>query len=426
MTRSTLGLISLLAIWLSLIFIPHFQQPGSLIFLFLGLFIMLSAYAATFHAFDFKVRQISWPAYSFLVVAIFAVIFLTLLGMNFPYLGFSRLGSYTMFLDSEVTLFGDLKHLTSAANCKGEIRVGQILCDPWNRPLNQNPDVIRFFRFASITNGLLLGLFSLCAWAITLYFLLRKFASKSLIVWSMCLTPPMVLAIDRGNEIITLSLICFSILLFYRFQSQNIFLIPLLFASVFKLWPFILLIWLILFLSRVKKHQKIFFLSLVFLYLALHLSDFRLLSKYTQQGSISGGSFGLSLIFHNGFYSVTLIIFIVVLSLLLLLGTPRDLLSFTYPNQEESWILGLMITYISLFLTGPHFNYRLIILVPLSVILVKIDGSKPLLVFIFVSLLTSRLSIVVVTTATLSILFMVLILDRFVNFFLQRLRIESK
>jgi len=414
MNKKTLALTSLPVVWFSLIFLPHYQQPGSLLCLLIGIVLVAGAYVASSAIFDINVPRISWRVYSFLALAVLLSIFLTLLGMNAPYLGFSRFGSYTMFLDTKITIFGDLLHLTSAANCKGDVRVGQILCDPWGRPLNQNSDVVRFFRFASITHVLPLGIISLCTWAVILYLLLRDMAPKSLIVWFMCLTPPMVLAIDRGNEIITISLIGFSIILFYRFRSRNFFVIPLIGASIFKLWPFILLVCLILFLGRVKIKQKLLILLGVSTYLLSHFSEFRLLAKYTQQGSNSGGSFGLYLILENGFYSLFVILLIIVTVFFLLVTIPRNLLSLASTDQEESWVLSFMITFIALFLTGPHFTYRLIILIPLSMFLMTIDGSKSLVVFIFITLLTSRLSVVVVLTAALSIVFMLLILERFV------------
>jgi hypothetical protein len=176
------------------------------------------------------------------------VIILALKDYTHPYKLFSRLGSYTMFQGKELQLFGDLIHLTSAADCEITPKIGVVLCDPWERVFNQNVDLVSFLKFMHLydVNVLALGSLAFTFWII--YKLYSIFDVQSIFLWLLLASPPFVLAIDRGNEIITVALISLAIILFKQKSSLILTSIPLFFAGIFKFWPFLILLFLTFFI----------------------------------------------------------------------------------------------------------------------------------------------------------------------------------
>jgi len=403
--------ICLFPIWAILLILPHFQKSPTMLLLCSGLFLFAALNFLFSKSFLLSTYLINRGIYIFVVFLIIISVFLTTTGLNAPYLLFTRLGSYSMFLNGKLIPFGDLIHLTSALQCGRSVEVGSILCDPWDRAFNQNSDVIYILEFLSVENFFILGVASILLISITLFLLLRRLAPSSPLVWLMCLTPPMALAIDRGNETITIGLIALSIYIWSRNPSHHFFLVPLFLAGVFKVWP-LFLFGSIIILNNRKNYVKIlppFFLLAA--YVGYRASDFQQISSFTQKGSKLGGSFGWELLIDHDAYSLLALLASAICALWFFSKTSLLTLSVSSQIRNNPWIPGIMLTYILIFFSGSHFTYRLIILIPLAILLNGIEGSRPLQVFIFTLLLTSRLSIVVVTTSALCLIFLVLILN---------------
>jgi len=423
--RNVIHRFHLAALWIVLLIAPHFQAQPSIPILAFGLCLFGLVYLASTNVFVPGLKMIMWRGYAFFVSLILILIGLAVGGIPVPYLLFSRLGSYSMFDDGKLVIFGDMIHLTSAASCEETIAIGQILCDPWARTFNQNPDVASFLKLISLNNHIFLGVFSFVLLSFTMFLLLRKFTEESPLVWVMCLTPPMVLAIDRGNETLTLSLICLSIYFWNARPNSSLFLFPLILAGVFKVWPFavfflMLLIWI------PKKLPRIIYFSLpVGSYVIFNITDFQKISAYTQQGSLLGGSFGLSLLHFPGIYGITVLLACISLATLMLRLIPWNILAQEGLRENKEWILALMSTFVLLNLTGVHFSYRLIILIPLAALFQGSSDARSLQVFIFTLLLTSRMSVLIVSTLSLVIIFLFLILVDFKRYFQQDLTLSK-
>lgn len=407
--------ILFILLWTILLVIPHFQRSPSIPWLCFTLMLFAVFNYLTTRLFLFSSYRLNYRLFIVFASLIFTSLLLTAFGVNFPYLLFSRLGSYTMFLNGKLVVFGDLIHLTSALGCGGTVQVGLIACDPWNRAFNQNPDVILILRFLPLHSHFVLGIFSLLFFFVTLFILLRKYAPSSPIVWLMCLTPPVALAIDRGNEILTIGLISLSIYIWLRNNSSYLFYIPLFLAGVFKLWPFVLLVLMTIFNYRKGYFRILPPIGIVGVYLIFRFSDFRQISYFTQTGSKLGGSFGLMMLKSLDFYSLIAIVLGFLWALLLIRRTSILNLSESPHFKDNPWVPSLMLTYIFVFFSGSHFTYRLIILIPLAILVNEFDGSRPLQVFIFTLLLTSRLSVVIISTSVLCFVFSAMVFSAFRN-----------
>jgi len=403
--------ILLFILWAILLVVPHFQKSPSIPWLCITflLFAVLNFIAS--RSLLLSSYRINYKIFTVFASLILTSLLLTAYGVNLPYLLFSRLGSYSMFLHGRLVVFGDLIHLTSALGCGGTVQVGVIACDPWNRAFNQNSDVIFILRFLPFHSHFVLGIFSLLFFFVTLFLLLRKYAPCSPLIWLMSLTPPMVLAIDRGNEILTIGLISLSIIIWHRNNSSYLFCIPLFLAGVFKLWPFVLLVLVTIFNYRKSYFKSLLPIGIVGVYLISRVSDFRQISHFTQTGSKLGGSFGWMLLKNLDSFSIFAIIMSFICALILIRKTSILNLSQLLKLQDNPWILSLMMAYIFIFFSGTHFTYRLIVLFPLVILINGFDGSRPLQVFIFSLFLTSRLTVVVLSTSVLCLIFSALILN---------------
>ena len=419
---SLLALWLLAIVWASLLITPHFQSDASLRLLLYGLVLSAIGFFAALKAFPKAISIQLSRIYFVVVVGISMLIILAHVGISLPYLLFSRLGSYSMFDDGKLVLFGDMTHLTSAASCKLPIEIGATLCDPWDRSFNQNPDVAKFLDLVGATNHILLGLLAFLFLVVSMYLLLQKYSPTNPLVWLMSLTPPMILAIDRGTETLTIALICISIYLSKVFPRNSVFYLPLIIAGIFKIWPFAVF-FLMMAMSKPRKLHMFLLLSLpVGAYILIRTSEFKKISIFTQEGSLLGGSFGWRLLDFPGAYSVGVLIMSLLVTGLILKYLPLNLLSQNNYRRDKSWIVSLSITYIFLNFSGSHFIYRLIILIPIAILLQVKDESRPLQVLIFISLLTSRMSIVLVITLAIALILLILISVDIMNNLRQHLK----
>lgn len=358
-------------------------------------------------------RQVIAAASSAGLIIAFGSLFI---GKPAVYERWASLGSGTMYLEGKVAIFGDLSHLTSAAKCDYPIIVGTYVCDPWLRLFNQNPIVAEFLKSINLTNIIVLGISSLTLLYIILFAVINKLEVKSIAPYIMLMTPVSVLAIDRGNEVITMILILVGLFLLHTKSTirQTMGALSLFFACVFKLWPIVLVFFtLIFFWKSVNLVAKCILVISLFYWIPQIDLALNMLNA-TNVGSPFGRSFGLQLIWRGEFIAI------VVLSLSLLLTYVRlsksSLNQFILSTSGVSTLYSLipvMLTFSIIWAIGDSYIYRMIILIPVVLLLGQFKFTEfafPnfLQSAILVTCITSLTPVVLVTTSALALYFVYL------------------
>ena len=149
--------------WIACLVLPHFQKNFNLLMvisqILISIILLVTLYNILFKHSGIA-KSINYKL--FFIFPFTYIVSLYLIGQsnNKLYVLLNRFGSGTMFVNNNVFLYGDLAHLTTASDCATPIQIGKIICDPFSRPLNQNPDVISFLRLLNFSNVVWLGLIS--------------------------------------------------------------------------------------------------------------------------------------------------------------------------------------------------------------------------------------------------------------------------
>jgi hypothetical protein len=330
----------------------------------------------------------------------------------------SHLGSGTMKSNGEIFLFGDLVHLTSAASCSEPIIIGNNVCDPWGRLFNQNPQLGELFRFLHITNIHLIGFLFVAIFILSIVFAVRFLKVDTIGIYILVCTPVVVLAVDRGNELLTITLIMAGLyaIRISNLAPQSVGALAFGAAVFFKLWPIFLVLLLLLFQPRRIKTIPKIILILATLYWLTRINEIREIMKATQSGSPYGVSFGLKL-FTNSQLSLTQLLFLVTLtfvSLYFLIKVGNRPLT-EFMSQEHGstllpWVAPIMLTYSAIWATGDSYIYRMVILIPLVLILsqreiAEFEWSKFVTIAILITAVTSRLAVTTSISSALALYF---------------------
>ena len=273
-----------------------------------------------------------------------------------------------------------------------------------------------FLKATNLTNVIVLGISSLTLLYIILFAVVNKLEVKSIAPYIMLMTPVSVLAIDRGNEVITIILILIGLFLLHTKSTirQIMGALSLFFACVFKLWPVVLVFFtLIFFWKRINLVPK-FILILSFFYWIPQINLALSMLNATNMGSPFGRSFGLQLIW----YGETIVI--VVLSISLLLTYVRlsksSLNQFITSSSGVATLYSLipvMLTFSIIWAIGDSYIYRMVILIPVVLLLGQFKFTEftfPnfLQSAILVTCITSLTPLVLVTTSALALYFVYL------------------
>lgn len=404
--------------------IPHFQTISRPIFVLLDLFLCLLAFYALGYTYNQEIfRNLNvYIVGAVLATLILVMQLLTLLGFDEPYILFSRFGSYTMFKDGKLAIFGDLSHLTSAVNCSIQVTVGDNVCDPWGRLFNQNPDVVSIFRVLNFSDVLVLGIVSTLVFSV-LFFLYSKRLHISPVLTILCfLSPVTVLAIDRGNETITFSLILISLILnLPDVNKPKVADILLLVAGIFKVWPFALLILIHFYRNKLKNVYSLTLLFCVFVYSFFHLKDFLKIGSFTQRGEITGNSFGLSLFDLKDSYNITLLFAGFLLGILIIKVLDLSLVKRLVLPHISEFLLPLMAVYCLIWVLGTHFAYRLLILFPVIAYLSLYPMARMLSIYLVIVFLSVRLQSSPILTSSIFFIFVYFLIPGFAQNGISRL-----
>ena len=355
------------------------------------------------------------------VYTIFMILSMILVknGSSNLYLNIMSRGYGSMTLNSSVELFGDLRHLTDAAQCDYSISVGTIVCDSWARSLNQNPDVVHFFKFFNLTDSFSLGIaITLLFFSILILFIwLRKIHGFPILLFM--LSPVLLLALDRGNEIITTILLILGCFFYYKksFVSQLMSTIPFLASVVFKFWPTIFVLFLAL--LSFQRTVWIFVLlgTLSFAYWAAKRDTLFQMIRATDSPALFEISFGFAPIFQvTGNYILLFSIigysmfFVAYFFLQSRTLSTKDSFLEILSNDDRKLYFALASTFVVIWLFGNSYIYRMIILLPIVLILSQIRyhnirSVQVILIICLITVLISKQAISYSLTSALCIIF---------------------
>lgn len=341
-------------------------------------------------------------------------IVLTQIDIRKPYLLWTKLGFGSMYLKSDLFIFGDLAHLTSWANCKVPIEIGSALCDPFLRPSNQNPHVLSFFRYFDLSNLIAIGLIFVCAFYILVYSLFKSHKTFNFKLLMLCFSPTIVLALERNNEVLTIILITYGLLFIDQSKKQIYGSLFLVLAAIFKFWPIVIVGLILCFKWKMLNIVSKLILAGGVFYWIVFLNNIFDMRTFTQNGSYLGGSFGFLLFFTDSITQVWLSFFLLFLFVFLVFLLKNNNQFKVTISTELATLIILFICYIFIWFSGISWSYRLLVLIPT---LYFLENSKLPKVFIkrytnliLVTLLTIQLSVTTLMTSILSLYFITFIL----------------
>ena len=422
--------------WFLCLVLPHFQNDFNFLIISLEVLICILIFSSLYQIF-----AITQSAQSFMQPTIILLIPISYLisvafvffGRNELYILLNRFGAGTMYVQDKIYIFGDLAHLTSASGCQTPLQIGWNICDPFQRPFNQNPHIVEVLNLVNFSNTLGIGLISTVVFYTLAIVVAYKEQVKPLTLFLTLLSPPFVLAIDRGNEIITITLILLGLHFITKKGIRNLvgaLLIGL--SCLFKLWPIVLLISLMVLLWNKLPIISRLFMTLPIIYWMINFQNAFNMLEFTDKGSPLGLSFGFQYYLNSSIPTQFLLVFIVL-----------TLLFFTYfilknvsLHKELSELStsphilnSLLITYVATWAFGQSYIYRLVVMLPILLYIIKVfDKSKNrifLEVFIVVTLLTSKLVITTILTSSLALIFSFIILSQLISWvskFRQRIK----
>lgn len=412
--------------WSLCFIVPHFQSKfnSTVVITHLCITILLSTALYQLLLIDNDRRSLL----SFFLVLSFPVIYigsllLTLLDKDSLYFFINRFGIGSMYQNNKVYLFSDLTHLTSASSCSIPAKIGENICDPFSRVFNQNLHVVEFLKLLGFSNVFLAGFIStLLFWILILIIYFKKYMS-TIVLTLVLLSPPVVLALDRGNEIITLLLILPGLYLIKRnLYSQVIGVLLLSIASVFKLWPLVLLISLLIFAWKYLCIFSKVIVCITLLYWASNIQYAFSMIENTQKGNLFGLSFGLRHYFNSSILWPYLIIFLIaILFLTIFIVTKfKSIRAIGYHKSfDRSLFNSLIVTYVAIWFIGDSYVYRLVLLIPVLIFLRKVftqvSVRAALESLIVATMLTTKLSVTTVMTGTLALIFTLILVYQKLN-----------
>ena len=405
--------------WTLGLVLPHFQPDPNLLELLMdSVVVMVIAYSLRS---VMNIAFLNSSKVGFWSTTASVLLFLSgylLLQMGSPTLYdlWSHLGSGTMELDGSLFPFGDLVHLTAAATCISGIKIGANACDPWQRAFNQNPDIPRVLDSIGLTNVDLIGVGSYLLLTLLLVLIVWKRNLRYIAFVIFIVSPPFVLAIDRGNEVISIWLILLGLI---SMESKNkyikcfaIIFLPA--AAMFKLWPILLIALLGLYANKTNRKYVLIAFAVSAGYWMTSLSDIPKMLSATQNGSPHGAAFGLKL-FYSDQLSLVNLGFLIILAFFIAfiwvsaLG-PSLAKSFKTSVHEPvlAMLIPILLTYVGIWFFTDSFIYRMIILLPALLMLISQDlaslpWSRGLVLLILVTVLSSKLAVAIAISSSLAL-----------------------
>jgi hypothetical protein len=418
--------LPLVICWIACLVLPHFQKNFNLLMvisqILISIILLVTLYNILFKHSGIA-KSINYKLFFIFPFTYIVSLYLIGQGNNKLYVLLNRFGSGTMFVNNNVFLYGDLAHLTTASDCATPIQIGEIICDPFSRPLNQNPDVISFLRLLNFSNVVWLGLISTLLFFALMILISRKNQINQVTLFITLLSPPIVLAIDRGNEIITILLMISSLyLLIGNRIKQSIGATLLVVSAFFKLWPIVIVLCMFIFLW---KHLFIFakgIMVLPLMYWAINFESAVQMVRFTDRGNPNGLSFGIKHYFNSSISFIYIVIFLVTTLVFAIFYFFRVINLFIKKEHTSNYLAilnSLLLTYVVIWALGTSYVYRLIIFIPILIYLNKVFMVNRSLLqlesLILLTLLTSRLSITSIFTNLIAVIFSMILIRQLIQ-----------
>ena len=416
--RKRLAFATSLICWFLSLILPHFQGNMTLTFVIFQIVLSTVLFLAVKEVLSHEIFISDLKAKLVLLAIIvihFLSLFLVKIEISQPYILWNRFGSGTMLKNDQIFSFGDLAHLTTAASCSKQTLIGEILCDPFDRVFNQNPHVVEFMRLTHLNNLFILGVISTLLFYLSIFLIVLKFKRVRSQILTIIVSPPLILALDRGNEILTITFIIFGL---YLISSQNKFYLVGYFllglSAVFKVWPIFLVFFILVINFKKLDWLAKILLSIPIIYWIIFYRNIVGMISFTQYRSPNGLSFGLRHYLNKTLEPSFLIAFVLFITLSFFYFLRRISMQSTPHQLLINLLTPLYLTYISIWISGIHFSYRLVILIPILFLLPVWEKSNicvllvnSLIVTVFI---TARLSVTTALTALLALIFCILVL----------------
>jgi hypothetical protein len=413
------NLVALGGIWVAILSIPYFQREIGYLEIFVSFLLLFALYKRLLSLTG--ILQVNSWRLNLGLISLSGVFFFTsftllIFGVPAPYDFWSRLGAGSMEKDGKLFPFGDLAHLTSAASCQNGGVLAENSCDPWQREFNQNPDLPKILKLLNFSEANLLGLISSTVFLTLILWIVYRKKNDSLALSISVYSPVVILGIDRGNEVITLTCILIAVCLI---ESKGkipglVSVVALSFASFYKLWPSLLL-FLVIFCCNGKIRLRALMAAIPsILYWGVNSQSIPPMLSSTQSGSPYGLSFGLKLFFSQRIQVEHALIFMslgIVFFLFWWIKNGSELrASLVDLKNQNSFglIVSVLLTYVGIWCISDSFIYRMMILIPALILLTEesyrqYSWQKSVVVLILVTLITGNLSITTAVSSSLAL-----------------------
>jgi hypothetical protein len=293
-------------------------------------------------------------------------------------------------------------------------------------------------RFLHLSDLYLLGLISVIIFYLLILNDILNNKSENLAVPIFLITPVTILAIERGNEIITILLLLSGITLFKKskLSAELCGSVLLGISAIFKLWPIIFVV-LFLILMRKNLHKiTIYFLLIPVVYWMVNFESARTAVTSTQSGSPFGVSFGAKLLISPKLtlpWIIEYCIYTVMTLCLVIILHRRELSSYgrnSFTLLESSVVISSVLSYSLVWFGGESFVYRMLSLLPAVLILARSNprlkgNSSVLVAFTIACSMTSRLQISIAITGALALFSLYFVWVNFSRVMMLKLRSTS-
>ena len=258
--------------------------------------------------------------------------------------------------------FADLAHFYSAARCGKPIQVGQDLCDPAHRVLNQNPALVRLVAPVAQHVGLVAAGVALMVLVIVAVALLAATTPHGHLVTIPLLgSPAVALAFERGNlELLMFVLVATGVLLLSRRTASPLWILGgllVLAAAVLKVFPAVFLVPFLVLGEARRRIVAAVALVCGVAYWLLNADTLGAMLKATERGTAD--SYGIDTILPPASSAVPIAVAVTTLAFGVLLAR-RASAEEALGLRNQAYALGFSCFYLFSFFSGANFSYRLV------------------------------------------------------------------
>ncbi|MCW2865979.1 MAG: hypothetical protein JWR20_167 [Marmoricola sp.] len=264
-------------------------------------------------------------------------------------------------LDGNVLHFSDLAQFYGAASCSKPVQVGQDVCDPAHRVLNQSPALVHLVAPVAHHAGLVAVGVALMVLVIVVVSLLAASTPHGhLVAIPLLGSPAAALAFERGNlELLMFVLVAAGVFLLSRPRARPLWVLGgllVLTATVLKVFPAVFLVPFLVFGSPGRRTVAAVALACGVGYWLLNADTLSVMLAVTQRGTTD--SYGIDTILPYSSKVVPIAAAVTTMALGLVLArraSAADVLG----ARNQALALGFSCFYLFSFFSGANWSYRL-------------------------------------------------------------------